>query len=106
MLDGFCDQGRVCHFTVADRAGGKRHLAKALQGHRALAERQLGGAHTGRTDVEPNRSSSCHWFVLLCESLNRDADYVSVGVVRDEIGRNSGVLEHMGDADCAGRLRK
>ena len=50
----------VDDLTVAHGALGQRDLAELLEGDLALAERQLGGAHARRPDVETDGGSSCH----------------------------------------------
>ena len=60
LLDGLAHGTGVDHLAVAHGPFGERDLAELLEGDLGLAERQLGGAHPRRPDVETDGGSSCH----------------------------------------------
>ena len=103
LADGGGDRVGVDDLAVAHGAGGQGDLTEALERGAALAERQLGGADTGRPDVESDYWSSCH-----CASPRAAADGREVparrptGVLEDASDGGAG-LEHAGDAMCAAR---
>jgi hypothetical protein len=98
MLDGLSHRLRIHHLAVADRPDREGHLAEALERRWTPTEGELGRSDTGRADVETDRSSSCHWFVLpyRTQPIARvRLDCLS----RDEIGQDSPVLEQIGHSE-------
>src|SRR5581483_9949962 len=97
VLDGVGDELWVGDLTVAHRTCRQRDLTKSLQRRRALAERELGRPDTGRTDVETNRSPSCHWFVLL---YPRAPERSALRVLSPaKIGTQAAFLKHKGGVE-------
>jgi hypothetical protein len=94
LLDCFGDKLDVDDLAVTHGTLRQSHLRKALECCWALAKGKFRRAHARGPDVETDRGSSCHWFVLPYEINHVAVDDRSVCCLsKDEIGTRGRVLE-------------